>query len=58
MQETTLLRVNQVKDKLGISKSQVWHLTKIGELKSYSLSPRVTVWKLEDIENYISSKVA
>lgn len=54
--ETKLLRVNGVMDKLGVSKSQVWHLTKIGELKSISLSPRVTVWKASDIEAYIASK--
>jgi predicted DNA-binding transcriptional regulator AlpA len=54
--KTQLLRVNQVKETLGVSKSQVWALTKQGELKSHKLSPRCTVWKLSDIEAYIASK--
>ena len=54
---TKLIRIGGVMEKLGVSKSQVWYLTKIGDINSIKLSPRITVWKLEDIEDYISSKV-
>ena len=50
------LRAKQVAEKLSCSKSQIWALTKNGELKSIKLSPRVTVWLESDIEAYISSK--
>lgn len=52
-----LLRVNDVAHFLAISKSQVWKLTADGILKSYKLSDRVTVWKIEELESFISSKI-
>lgn len=52
-----LLRVSRVANFLAVSKSQVWALTARGELKSYKLSQRVTVWKFEDLEEYISQKI-
>ena len=51
-----IVRVNTVSLMLGISKSQVWKLTADGVLKSYKLSPRVTVWKIAEIEAYIALK--
>jgi predicted DNA-binding transcriptional regulator AlpA len=58
MGNTKLLRVKSVCDILAVSKSQIWKLTKDGDLKSIKLSPRCTAWKLEDVEAYIASKVA
>ncbi len=52
-----LHRVNEVANFLAVSKSQVWALTARGELKSYKLSDRVTVWKAQELEEYISQKI-
>lgn len=52
-----LLRVKDAAHFLAISKSQVWKLTADGILKSYKLSDRVTVWKIEDLEQFIASKI-
>lgn len=56
MNLTKNYRVNQVADILSVSKSQVWHLTKIGELKSIKLSDRVTVWSEDTLQDYINRK--
>lgn len=52
-----LLRVKEVANYLAMSKSQVWALTAKGELKSYKLSERVTVWQLQELDEYITQKV-
>jgi excisionase family DNA binding protein len=52
-----LLRVKEAALYLAVSKSQVWKLTSDGILKSYKLSDRVTVWKIEELESFISSKI-
>lgn len=52
-----LLRVKGVAEKLNIGISSVWYLTKNQEgfPKPFKLSPRVTVWKVSEIEAYIDS---
>lgn len=52
-----LARVKEAAHYLAISKSQVWKLTADGILKSYKLSDRVTVWKIEELEQFIASKI-
>ncbi|MDK9693928.1 MAG: helix-turn-helix domain-containing protein [Sulfurimonas sp.] len=52
-----LLRVKDAAHFLAVSKSQVWKLTQDGILKSYKLSDRVTVWKIEELEQFIASKI-
>jgi len=45
-----LLRLPQVAEMLGVSKSTVWLYSRNGTLpKPTKLSPRVTVWKESDI---------
>ena len=50
------LRVQDVADMLAIGKSTVWLYTKTGKLpQPIKLSPKVTVWKLSEIEQFMSS---
>jgi predicted DNA-binding transcriptional regulator AlpA len=58
MSNTKLVRVKDVMGILGVSRSQVWKLTKDGDLNPVRLSPRVTAWRLADVEAYIASKAA
>jgi len=45
-----LIRLPQVAELLGVSKSTVWMYAREGKLpKATKLSPRVSVWKLSDI---------
>lgn len=48
-----LIRVKEVMELLGVSKSQIWKLTANGTLKSYKQSDRVTVWSSDEVEAYI-----
>lgn len=52
-----LLRVKEAAHYLAMSKSNVWKLTADGVLRSYKLSDRVTVWKIEELEQFIASKI-
>lgn len=52
-----LVRINGATQILQMSKSNVWKLTKEGTLKSYKLSEKVTVWKVEELESFINSKI-
>jgi len=48
------LRVKQVAEMLGVSKSAVWLYAKQGKIpKGTKLSPRVTVWKASEIAEVI-----
>ncbi len=45
-----LLRVSQVAEMLGISKSTVWLYAREGKLPpATKLSPRVSIWKQSDV---------
>ena len=49
-----LLRLPQVAERLGVSKSTVWLYARNGTLpKPLKLSPRVTVWKASDVQTLI-----
>jgi excisionase family DNA binding protein len=52
------LRVKKAADFLNCSVSHVWNLVKAGELTTIKLSPRVTVFSIDILEAYVSSKVA
>lgn len=48
------LRDKQVAEMLSIGRSTVWHYVKIGKLpKPFKLSPRVSIWKVSDIEEVL-----
>ena len=52
-----LIRVTQVAELLGVSKSTVWMYAREGKLpKATKLSPRVSVWKVSDVIAFIESK--
>ena len=54
-----LLRLPQVADRLGVSKSTVWLYSKNGTLpKPTKLSARVTVWKESDINALIEKAIS
>jgi len=51
---TKLLRLPQVAELLGVSKSTVWMYAREGKIpKASKLSPRVSVWKEEDILSFM-----
>ena len=50
---SNFLRVAQVAKKIGIGKSTVWLWVKEGKLpEPIKLSPRVTVWRESDIDEW------
>lgn len=50
------LRVKDVAEMLSIGKSTIWLYVKTGKFpKPIKLSPGVTVWKLSEIEQFMSS---
>jgi len=56
MQER-LIRVAEVMKRTGLAKSTIWLYAKEHENfpKPLKLSPRVTVWRESDIDNYITN---
>ena len=54
-----LLRVKQVAEVTGLGVSTIWEYAKDGKFpKPHKLSTRVTVWKHEDVDAWIDSKVS
>ena len=52
-----VLRQNQVIDRVGLSKSTMWRLIKVGQFpKPLSLGPRAVGWVEEEIDQWISSR--
>jgi excisionase family DNA binding protein len=39
---------------LGIGRSTIWQYVRQGKLKAYKLSERVTIFKKEDLDNFIN----
>lgn len=57
MQER-FLRVGEVADSLRIGVTTVWEWSRYGKLpKPIKLSPRVTVWKNSEIQNFIEKSI-
>ena len=55
MSTEKLLRVGTVAEMLDCSKSTIWMYARQGKLpKAKKLSARISVWKLSDIEDFIS----
>ena len=51
-----LLRVKQVAEQLGVSKSTVWNLVAQGRLvKPKKITPSTSAWKESDIQEFIES---
>lgn len=55
--ENQCIRLPKVLELVGIKKSTVWLWVSQGKFpKPIKLSPRVTVWKLNEIVDFINSK--
>lgn len=54
-----LLRVGEVAEMLGVSKASVWNWVKHKPEfpKPANLTPKVTVWKLSEINEYLDNHI-
>jgi len=50
----TYMRPTELSKHLKIGLSTVWYLVKKGELKPIKITPRVTVFAMSDINNFIN----
>lgn len=51
---SNFLRINEVMKKTGLAKSTIWLWVKENKFpKPIKLSPRITVWEEEKIENWM-----
>ena len=48
------LRAKEVSEYLGIGLSTVWHYAKVGTITPKKISPRVTVFSIDEIDNLIN----
>jgi len=51
------LRIKDCAKLLSCSQSCIWRLLKNGDLTSYKLSPKVTVIKRSELNEYVQSRV-
>ena len=55
---SNFLRITEVMKMTGLAKSTVWLWVKEGKLpKPIKLSPRITVWEEEKIEQWMKTKL-
>ena len=58
MTNEKLLRITDVMKSTGLAKSTIWLYVKEGKFpKQIKLSPRISVWKLSDIEVWIDVQI-
>ncbi|MCK5293130.1 MAG: AlpA family phage regulatory protein [Arcobacteraceae bacterium] len=51
---TNLIRIPKVMKKTGLAKSTIWWMISRGKFpKQIKLSPRISVWKEIDVDNWI-----
>jgi excisionase family DNA binding protein len=55
---TNNLRAKEASEYLGVAKSTLWLYVKQGKIKKIKLSPRVTIFRKEDLDNFLKSMVA
>lgn len=55
--DTIWVRPKEAARHLSVSESCIWQLLKRGELTSYKLSPKVTVLKKSELNEYVQSRV-
>lgn len=51
------LRPKDAAKYLSVSESCIWQLLKRGDLTSYKLSPKVTVLKKSELDEYVQSRM-
>lgn len=57
LMEDRMLRVREVCQMIGLSRSTVWRLERAGDFpKHYQLSPGSVGWKLSEIQNWIDDR--
>ncbi|MBU1666941.1 helix-turn-helix domain-containing protein [bacterium] len=49
------LRPSEASHYLGIGLSTLWYYVKQGKINSIKLSPRVTIFKKEELDNFITT---
>lgn len=53
------LRVSTLAPRLGMSKNTIWRMVREGKFpKPIKLSEKITVWKAEDVLNWLKTKEA
>lgn len=58
MNQIKLIRLTEVIELTGLGKSTVWMYIQQGKFpKQIKISPRISVWKLSDIEAWISKQI-
>ena len=58
MEQIKLLRVKQVSELTGIAVSTIWKYVRLEQFpKPFKLSMRVTVWKNNEIEEWIEAQL-
>ena len=51
------MRINQVLDTVGLSKSQLYRLIKSGKFpRGTNLSERIVVWDMESVDKWLEAK--
>jgi excisionase family DNA binding protein len=55
--DTLYYRPKDAAKYLSVSESCIWQLLKKGDLTSYKLSPKVTVLKKSELDEYVQSRV-
>ncbi|RLA77547.1 MAG: AlpA family transcriptional regulator [Epsilonproteobacteria bacterium] len=56
---TNLIRIIKVMEKTGLAKSTIWWMISNDKFpKQIKLSPRVSVWKEIDIDDWIEQQIA
>lgn len=54
-----LLRIKKVMQRTGLAQSTIWWMVSKNEFpKQIKISPRISVWKESDINNWIESKIS
>ena len=57
LQGTGYLRISQILEIIPVSKSTWWAGVKTGRFpQSIKIGPRITVWRVEDIRNFIEQQ--
>lgn len=55
IEKPKFLRAKELADYLCIGESTVWYYLKIGKIKSIKISPRVTLFNVEEVEEALCS---
>ena len=58
-QDKLFYRLNDVKNRIGVSGSSIWAWSKIGKFPApIKISSNVTVWKVSEVEFWAEARIA